>query len=194
MISTTPIWAALIAWIFLKERVARRTWFAILMVIVGIVIIGQVSKSGVSSIEGDLLGLLAAATLAAQFSLIRQMKGRDVLPALSLGGIFIALLTAGFMDPLATSDRDLMFLILMGAIMLPIANGLLFLGPKYLPAPEVGLVILLETVLGPIWVWLALYENPGIYSILGGSIVLLTLATNMLLSLRTDQKPIAKDD
>lgn len=186
MISTTPIWAALIAWLFLKEKVPLRTWFAILMVIVGIIIIGFGSAHGVGTIEGDLVGLLAAAALATQFSLIRLMRQRDMLPALALGGIFLALLTSPFVSPTETSDNDLIFLIIMGAIMLPISSMLLFLGPKYLPAPEVGLVMLLETILGPVWVWLALSENPGVYSIIGGGIVLLTLAINMIISLQGD--------
>ena len=188
MISTTPIWAALIAWAFLKERVARRTWFSIFMVIVGILVITSGADFASGQWLGDLAGLGGAGALAAQFSLIRQARQRDTLPAMALGGIFTALVVSPFVVPEATSNLDLAYLVIMGVLMLPIANALLFLGPKFLPAPEVGLVMLMETILGPFWVWLVIDENPGLHSIIGGTIVLLTLAINTFLSLREEVK------
>lgn len=189
MLSTTPIWAALIAWLFLKQAVPRRTWCAIAAVFGGIIVISLGSHAGAGSVTGDLLGLMAAATLATLFSLIRQMRDRDMLPALALGGILTALLTAPLAN-LHTTTIDMAYLVIMGVIMLPVANALLFLGPRYLPAPEVGLVMLLETILGPIWVWLILSENPGVYSIVGGGIVLTTLAINMYFALRADNNDV----
>jgi drug/metabolite transporter (DMT)-like permease len=87
---------------------------------------------------------------------------------------------------MGTSNLDLFYLFIMGAVMLPVASSLMFLGPRYIPAPEVSLMMLLETILGPLWVWLVIRENPGIYSIVGGTIVLLTLAVNTWLGLRED--------
>jgi len=189
MISTTPIWAALISWVFLREAAPRRTWFAIAAVVIGIGVISRGSVGNTSAWLGDLAGLLAAATLATQFSLIRQSRQDDPMPALALGGILVALLVSPFVDPGSTSNLNLAWLVVMGVIMLPIANALLFLGPRYLPAPEVGLMMLLETVLGPFWVWLVIHENPGIYSIVGGAIVLATLAINTWLGLKEDRSP-----
>jgi drug/metabolite transporter (DMT)-like permease len=73
---------------------------------------------------------------------------------------------------------------LMGLYMLPIGTALMFIGPRYIPAPEVGLLLLLESVLGPVWVWLALGEAPGSYTLVGGAIVLSTLALNTVWALR----------
>ncbi len=188
MLSTTPIWAALIAWVFLGEVVPGRTRFAIVMVIIGILVITRGSQPGVQSWMGDVAGLLAACSLAVQFSAIRRAPGRDMLPALAFGGIFTALLISPLVDPATTSNPDLFYLMVMGIVMLPVANKLLSLGPRYLPAPEVGLMMLLETILGPFWVWLALGENPGFYSIVGGAIVLLTLTINAFMSLREESR------
>jgi len=110
------------------------------------------------------------------------------MPALGLGGIFTALFLAPLVAPGETTNADLGWLIVMGMIMLPVANALMFLGPKYLPAPEVGLMMLLETVLGPVWVWLALGENPGAHSLVGGAIVVATLMVNSLLGLREERE------
>ncbi len=186
MLSTTPIWAALVSLVFLREKMPRRTIVAILAVILGIFIITQGSEPGSGDWLGIIAGLFAAATLATQFSLIRFSPTRDILPSLGLGGVFTALVTAPFVVPAETSNLDLTYLIIMGVLMLPVANALMYVGPKYLPAPEVGLMMLLETILGPIWVWLALNENPGWYSIIGGAIVLMTLIINTWLALREE--------
>ena len=187
MLSTTPIWAALIAWLFLKERVPRRTWVAIGAVLIGIIIITRGSHGKEGAWIGDLAGLLGAGVLALQFSIIRFARSRDTLPALAMSGILTGLVLSQFIDPMATSNNDLFFLFIMGAVMLPVASSLMFMGPRYIPAPEVSLMMLLETILGPIWVWLVVKENPGIYSIVGGTIVLLTLAINTWLGLREDR-------
>lgn len=186
MLSTTPIWAALIAWLFLKEKVPLRTWVAIGAVLIGIIIITRGSQGKEGAWLGDLAGLLGAGVLALQFSIIRVAKSRDILPALAMGGILTGLVLSQFIDPMSTSNLDLFYLFIMGAVMLPVASSLMFLGPRYIPAPEVSLMMLLETILGPLWVWLAIRENPGIYSIVGGTIVLLTLAVNTWLGLRED--------
>lgn len=187
MLSTTPIWAALISRLFLGETVPRRTLYAIAMVILGIVIITRGSAGEDGAWLGDIAGLFAAAILASQFTLVRASHRDDAMPALALGGIFAALLVSPFVEPALTSNQDLAWLLVMGVVMLPIATTLLFLGPRYLPAPEVGLMVLLETILGPIWVWLVIHENPGIYSIIGGVVVLVTLTVHTLLGIRDER-------
>jgi len=66
----------------------------------------------------------------------------------------------------------------------PIGTALMFVGPRYIPAAEVGLLMLLESILGPIWVWMAFAEQPGIYTLVGGAIVLSTLALNTVWALK----------
>ena len=72
----------------------------------------------------------------------------------------------------------------MGFIMLPIAASLMFIGPKYISAPEVSLMMLLESIFGPIWVWLVLNEHPGNQVLIGGAIVLVTLLIHSYIALR----------
>lgn len=188
MLSTTPIWAALFSLMFLKERMPRRTLVAIVAVVIGITVITQGAETGTSDLFGVIAGLFAAAALATQFSLIRMSKTKDILPALGMGGIFTALVVSPFIAPGGVSNLDFTWLLIMGVCVLPIANALMFVGPKYLPAPEVGLMMLLETILGPTWVWLVLGEDPGWYSIIGGGIVLITLVINTWLALREENE------
>ena len=79
------------------------------------------------------------------------------------------------------------YLLIMGLYMLPVGTALMFLGPRYIPASEVGLLLLLESILGPVWVWLAIGEEPGASTLLGGAIVLSTLAINTVWALKYPQ-------
>lgn len=77
------------------------------------------------------------------------------------------------------------YLLIMGIYMLPVATALLYSGPRYIPAPEVGLMLLLESILGPVWVWLALGEQPGTRTFIGGAIILSTLVINTVWLLKS---------
>ena len=68
------------------------------------------------------------------------------------------------------------FVVILGIGILPISSTLITLGPRYLPAPEVGLILLLEAILGPLWVWLIIKESPSIQTLIGGILILAALA------------------
>ena len=185
ILNTSPIFAALIAWAFMNEPVPRRTWIVILAVLMGIAIIAFADGQGMAggSLFGNIIALLLAISVAINFSLTRQYKDRDMLPAIALGGFVTALFALPFAQPASISPSDAYYLLGMGLTMLPLSFGLMFIGPRYIPAAEVSLMMLLEAILGPLWVWLALGENPGLYTLLGGAIIIITLAVNAALTL-----------
>jgi drug/metabolite transporter (DMT)-like permease len=117
------------------------------------------------------------------FALTRRYRERYVVPAMALSGVFSALLVLPVASPLSVASSDVAALGVMGLVVLPLSFGLIFLGPRYIPAPEVSLVLLLEAVLGPYWVWLALGEEPSARTLVGGSVVLATLALHSVLRL-----------
>ena len=90
--------------------------------------------------------------------------------------------------PLSITMADFGYLAVMGLLVLPLGSALIFIGPQYVPAPEVGLLLLLETVLGPLWVWLALAEAPGPRSLVGGAIVVGALLVNTLWAMRQGRR------
>ncbi|MCY3769357.1 MAG: DMT family transporter [Gammaproteobacteria bacterium] len=184
IISTTPFFAALIAWLFLKQKVDRRTWIAISAASAGIAIICSGKNVMPDAHLGNLAGLVAAFTLAVSFTLVAHYRDRDLLPSFVLGGFLMALVLEPFVLPSQTTDRDLLYLFLMGFIMLPVAATMMFLGPKYISAPEVGLLMLLESVFGPLWVWIMLKEQPGNLTLVGGTIVIATLAVHSVLAMK----------
>ena len=183
IVSTSPLFAALIAWRLMGEPVAPRTWVAIALALLGI---GVIASGGLDrgSIVGNLAGLATALTLAASFSLIRHHRARNMVPTMALGGLVTAVMVVPLAQPAALAGGDLVVLLAMGLVMLPVSFGLMAIGPRYIPAPEVSLVLLLEAVLGPLWVWLALGEDPGLRTLAGGAVVIGTLAVHSVVTLR----------
>lgn len=188
IISASPIFAAIFSRLFLAEAVPLRTWLAIVAVLVGIGILvadslGLVGRQG--SVVGDLIALTGAIAFGAAFTVVRRGKAVSMVPASALSGLMSALIALAVGPTLAMAPAAWPLLLLLGLGILPVATALIMLGPRYLPAPEVSLLLLLETVLGPFWVWLVLGEEPSPWALLGGAIVLGTLALHALAGLRS---------
>lgn len=187
IVSTSPLFAAVAAWLLTREPVARRTWFAISFALVGI---GIIASEGADrgSVIGNVAALLTAVVLGTCFALTRRYRERNVVPAMALSGMVCALLVLPVASPLSVDSSDFAALGVMGLVVLPLSFGLIFLGPRYLPAPEVSLVLLLEAVLGPYWVWLALGEEPSARTLVGGTVVLATLALHSAVGLAAERR------
>ena len=116
-----------------------------------------------------------------------------MIPALGLGMLLGAVIAAPFAGYPAMLPMQWFWMVLGGAVVFPLALMLLTLGPRYLPAPEVAMLTLLETVLGPFWVWLALGENPGPRSLIGGAVIVLVLLGHAILRLRRERARLQRD-
>ncbi len=186
IISAAPLFAAIFSRVFLAEVVSPRTWAAIVAALGGIGVIVSGSFQG-GTTDGDLAALGTAVCMAGGLSLIRRGRDRNMVPAMALSGLLSAVLVLPLASPLAPDQGQAGLLLLLGLIVLPVSFGLITLGPRYLPAPEVALVLLLETVLGPYWVWLVIGETPSSRAFIGGSIVIGALILHSALALRGDR-------
>ncbi len=184
ILSTTPLFAAIIGRLLLHEKIQPRTMVAILLVCIGITVMATGSAEQQGGLLGDLAAILGSFFLACGFSFVRRFPGVSAFSAISCSGLLTAVMILPLASPLAVSQADMGYLLIMGLYMLPIGTALMFLGPRYIPAPEVGLLLLLESILGPVWVWLALGEEPGVSTLLGGAIVISTLAVNTIWALK----------
>jgi drug/metabolite transporter (DMT)-like permease len=121
---------------------------------------------------------------AGNLVILRKGKAVNMIPANLIGNLLVvpAALLAGA-QPLSVTMPDATFLLLLGGIVLPVSFTMITLGPRYLPAPEVSLILLIETVLGPIWVWLVLNEVPLTTTLLAGLLIISTLVVHTLVSL-----------
>lgn len=179
VLAIAPFLAAILSFVLLRERIDRATALAIALVFAGVLIIASGSL-GHGRLLGDGFALLNAFTIAGYYVTLRTTGPRNMLPHLALGSVLGALLALPFADfePVSTTQALLIFL--SGGVILPGAVGLLILGPRYLPAPEVSMITLLEVILGPLLVWAVIGENPGSLTLIGGSVIVVTVALHTL--------------
>ena len=146
------------------------------------------SASSSSVVKGETL-LDTARNIEAMrpdLTIVRHARAVNMIPAMAMSGVVGALVVWPLAAPAAVTGTDLVLLAVMGLIVLPVSFGAVTLGPRYIPAPEVSLLFLLETVLGPLWVWLVLSEDPGPRALLGGAVVVGTLLVHSAVALRRE--------
>lgn len=189
--SLSPLIAAALARFWLGEQLALRTLLAILLCLGGVLLI-VADQAPDSSLRGTLLALVAASLLAGNLTLARSRPTVDMSPALIPGALLVSLLGFVFGGSPSFALQQWAVLALMAGVLLPLAFMLIQLGPRWISATEVGLLLLLEVVLGPLWVWWLLDEAPTGQVLLGGVLILLTLLGHSLLSLRRGAPALAR--
>ncbi|WP_064692514.1 DMT family transporter [Rhizobium aegyptiacum] len=178
IVAFNPMFGALLSWIFLKERPSAATLIAMLFMISGV---GLIVSEGLSSghFFGDAMALLSALILAAAITIGRASR-REMGFVPLLAAVLPAALGFAQVLPAGLSITHPGWILFNGAIVMPVAFWCLATGPRYLSAPEVGMFYLLETVLAPIWVWLIFAETPATMTLVGGSILVATIAAHSL--------------
>jgi len=183
IVAAMPLIAAVFTRIFLKEKVPVRTWAAVIAGFSGITLVFWGNFGSRASI-GDLIALGTALLMAGNFVLIRKFGENNMLPAVVISGIATTIFSGFWASPLSIEGADFFLLGAMGIIVMPIPLAVMTVAPKLIPPAEVGLIMLLETFLGPLWVWLALGEKPGIHTMVGGGILILALALHAWAGMR----------
>jgi len=183
IIGATPLFAAVLAFFVYKERLDKRTALAIGGALCGILIIFAGDIGG-GSLVGDLAAAGAAVAQASAFVAIRHHPSVSAPTALGLGLLLAAIFSLPLATPLSVPAESYLPLAIMGLAVLPISFLLITQGPKYIHAAEVGLIMLLETILGPLMVWAVLDEVPADATFLGGALVFGTLLAHALADLR----------
>lgn len=183
-----PMFAALLSWVFLGERIKFATGLAMAAALLGVGIIVW-DGIGQGSMLGDMLALAVAFGMAAALTITRW-SGLDLSLSPGAGHLlssFLALLVA---TPVMLAPAQWAWISFNGFLVVPLALGFLALGPKYLSSPEVAMFFLLETVLAPIWVWLIFMERPSPLSFAGGIVVICAIIAHSAWQLLTYRKQI----
>ena len=183
MIAMAPMLSAILGAFFLKEMPDGKTWVAIGITFIAAVYIFYDSLQ-LGSIFGDLLGLLCALGLAVGAVTIRSAKNKNLVPAAVVGKLVVAIFAMFFIETYALLDGDLLIVPLMCVMCVAIPFVLVTIAPRFIPAEEVNLFFLLETIIGPFWVWMVIKEQPSVETIQGGVIIILTIATHSFLKLK----------
>ena len=185
MVSLAPMLSALISFIFLKEYPDKKTWIAITITTLAVIYI-FVDSFEKGDVKGNVYGFICAMGLAAGAVIIRSgKKNANLIPSAMTAKFIIALICLFFIDDLTViKGNDLLIIPVMCIFCVAIPFVLITLAPRYITAAEVNLFFLLETVLGPFWVWLVIKEQPSIETIIGGAVIILTIATHSFLALK----------
>ena len=185
VMAVSPLLTAVFAFLFLKDPLPARTWFAAGAAAVGIAWMFASQVEG-----GHLLGMAIAFLIpvaaAINVVVLRASAARfDLIPALLLGGALSCAIALPFALPFSATPRDLLLLAFLGFFQLALPCMFLVVASRTLLAPEIALLGQLEVVLGPLWVWLVVGEEPGRATLIGGAVVLAALAANELAATRS---------
>jgi len=183
MIAMAPMLSAILGAIFLKEMPDRKTWVAITITFMAAIYIFYDSLK-LGSIYGDILGFVTALGLAVGAVTIRSAKKKNLVPAAVVGKLFVAIFAMFFIESYVLADQDLFIVPLMCVMCVAIPFVMVTIAPRFIPAAEVNLFFLLETIIGPFWVWMVIKEQPSIETIQGGAVIILTIAVHSFLKLK----------
>mgnify|MGYP001571730560 FL=1 len=183
MIAMAPMLSAILGAIFLKELPDKKTWIAIFVTFGAAVYIFYDSLK-LGNFFGDILGLITALGLAIGAVTIRSAKNKNLVPAAVVGKLIVALFALFFIESFTLTKSDQIIVPLMCIMCVAIPFVLVTIAPRFIPAAEVNLFFLLETIIGPIWVWLVIQEQPSIETIQGGAVIITAIAIHSFIKLK----------
>lgn len=193
LFAAAPLIAALLGRMILREVVRKATWIAIAVALIGITAMVWEGMS-LGYVNGNLAALLSATGFAVFTIALRWRKLEDMMPTVFLGGVFATIVSglvcASSGYSLDIPVNDIMISLALGVFQVGAGLVLYTMGSKSVPAAELALLSLGEVILGPLWVWLFLGETVGLYTLLGGAILLAAIAGNALSGLRRKPVPI----
>jgi drug/metabolite transporter (DMT)-like permease len=173
MQAASPVAAALLAWLAVRESISRRTALAMAVALAGVALmVGGPGSGGVLGVTASVVMMLA---FAVSIVIVRHRRDVSMLPAICLSQILVVLVAAPFSHPGTGTSRDLLLLALLGVGQMGLGLAFVTMGARLLPASEVALITLLEVVLGPLWVWISISEKPAAIAIAGGCVVILAV-------------------
>jgi drug/metabolite transporter (DMT)-like permease len=191
VMSLSPLFTSLLAFVFLKQKVVLRTWVVIVIALIGMLwmFVDGFTKLDARGFAGVMLALCVP--IAASINVIVIKKGGqviDLIPAVFVGGVIATIAMLPLAVPLDANLHDIGILAMMGVFQLGLPCMLLVYASKTLSAPEISLMGLIEVLLGPVWVWWVNNEVPASSTLYGGAVVLIVLIFNELSALKLFSK------
>ena len=183
MIATAPMLSAILGAFFLKEPPDKKTWISIIVTFFAIIYIFFDSIK-LGNFYGDILGFITAIGLAVGAVTIRSAKSKNLVPAPLIGKLFVATFALLFIESFTLANNDLIIVPLMCIMCVAIPFVLVTIAPRFIPAAEVNLFFLLETIIGPIWVWLIIKEQPSLETMQGGAVIIATIAIHSFIKIK----------
>jgi len=190
IIGASPLITALAGWLFLKEKISFASFITMLLAIAGI---GLMFADGYISggTLGNVLALMLVFMYVIYLLILRNNRHIDMLPATCLSGLVTAWIALFVTDTLVISMHDLVISMLLGGVQFGMGFMLLTWSTRYIPAAEVALFSLSESVLNPIWVWIGVNEVPSKLTLAGSAVVLVSVVTYSIMAIRRERQKAA---
>ena len=179
----SPFFSAFFSWFLLREKIARFTWFTIIIATVGVAII-FLGESEEGNHLGNVLAFVLAASTGLLFTYLRCHPEMPRIPAIAVGAFISVLILFPFASPFQVSGISLGWLALMGLAQKPLASVLMLSSTRFIPSAEVSLFLVLESLLAPMWAWLFTQEQIPKFTFFGGGIVLLVVFFHCIWQIR----------
>ena len=188
LLSAAPLFTALLGWIVLRETVERGVWIAMGAALLGIGVMLW-DGLGTGTLFGNALAVLAAFSFGIFVVILRKGRGVNMMPVVILGTV-LGGLYAGFMSDwaLSISYHDIALLFVWGALISGTVHAVFTWSSRHVPGAELTLLILIEFILSPMWVWLFVDEQPSLATLIGGALVIASVASRALASFRTQAR------
>ncbi len=191
MIALAPMLSAIISFFFLGEVPDKKTWAAIVATTLSVFYIFY-DALGSGDLLGNFFGLICATGLAVGAVIIRSAKKISLVPSAMLGKLMVSIIAFTVLitspefiiEQLKLQKSDVWIIPLMCIMCVAIPFVMVTLAPRYITAAEVNLFFLLETILGPLWVWLVIKEQPSFETIIGGTVIIITIGMHSALALK----------
>jgi drug/metabolite transporter (DMT)-like permease len=183
MIAMAPMLSAVLGALFLKENPDKKTWITIFITFIAVAYIFYDSIQ-LGNFFGDIFGFITALGLAIGAVVIRSAKDRNLVPSAAIGKLLVAVFALFFIENFELVETDIYIVPLMCILCVAIPFVLVTIAPRFITAAEVNLFFLLETILGPIWVWLVIKEQPSLETIQGGLVIIIAIAIHSYVSLK----------
>ena len=187
MIAMAPMLSAVLAALFLKENPDKKTWITIFITFMAVTYIFYDSIK-LGNFFGDIFGFFTAAGLAIGAIVVRSAKDKNLVPSAVIGKLLVAIFALFFVKNFELVETDIYIVPLMCVLCVAIPFVLITIAPRFITAAEVNLFFLLETILGPIWVWLIIREQPSLETIQGGVVIIIAIVIHSYLSLKKNTK------
>jgi len=190
IISLQILFLAIFGYFFLKEKISSITLFSIILAIVGVFIMVGNSLS-----PGELTGNLAAFSMPITFAvliiIVRKYPSIDMVPAQFVAGICCCLIGYVLSTKIMISYHDIFLGFLAGFFQIGFGFIFITIGARTTPSAMVGVIMLSESVLGPLWAFLFASERPSMFSLIGGAIILLAVLIQFYTLLKKSKKTIS---
>lgn len=186
-VAAVPVFSAVLSRVILSEPTRAATWAAMAAVIAGIAIAvsgghGDGVSLNLQAVIGAGFGLSVALVLAANFTVLRASAGLPIMLVIGVGAWLAGLAGLMITGPEAMTEGRLWAIIVTGAVLLPVSFFALSFASRHTQAANVSLLMLLEVVLAPVWVWVGVGERPTVNMAIGGAVVVVSLAAYLIVT------------